>query len=139
MLPLALLCTALALAAAPASAATPASYAAVVRQIRTGPVIRAVINRQLRHVEIKFHDLSEWEAMYPPGAQAGLQHLLRGRHIRVLFASRPAVRASAPVHHHLRYIVGAVLVALATAGFLAIVWNRRTRRRRAAPAQPPAA
>jgi len=135
----ALLCAALGFTAAPARAAKPVPYTAVVEQIETGPVIRAVINRQLRHVEIKFRDLSEWEAVYPPGGQARLQLLLHRRHIRVLFASRPAARARAPVHHHLRYIAAALLVAVAAAGSLAIIWNRRARRRRAASAQPPAA
>jgi hypothetical protein len=137
LLPVALVCAVVAVTPAPAAAAQPASYAAVVEQIRSGPVIRAIINRRLRHVEIKFRDLSEWEAVYPRGAQPSLQAMLRGRHIRVLFASRPAARARAPVHHHLRYIAAAVL-ALAAAACAALLW-RNARRRRAAAAQPPAA
>src|SRR5690349_17675610 len=37
-----------------ASAAMPVSYPAVLQQVRSGPLARAVINRANRHVEIKF-------------------------------------------------------------------------------------
>src|SRR5690348_6820963 len=90
--------------AAPASAhaAKQVSYPEVLAQVEHGPLIRAVINRRLSHIEIKFRDLSEWEAVYPAGAQPRLQSLLRERHIRVIFASthHPKSKPKA-VHHHL--------------------------------------
>jgi hypothetical protein len=122
---IALLAT-LALAPGSALAATPVSYPKLLNQIRSGPVIRAIINRTRGDIEIKFRDLSEWEAFYPRAAQPSLQRLLRQRHIRVLFASRPHARARpAAVHHHLRYIAAAVLGALALIGAGAYVYSRR--------------
>jgi hypothetical protein len=118
----------LALAPGRALAATPVTYPALLNQIRSGPVIRAIINRTRGDIEIKFRDLSEWEAFYPHGAQPMLQRILRQRHIRVLFASRPHARARpAAVHHHLRYIVAAVIGALALIGVGAYLYSRRRR------------
>jgi hypothetical protein len=131
------LLAALALAPGGAVAATPVTYPELLNQIRSGPVIRAIINRTRGDIEIKFRDLSEWEAFYPHGAQPMLQRLLRQRHIRVLFASRPHGRARpAAVHHHLRYIVAAVIGALALIGVGAYLYSRRRRpgRRRAGAA-----
>jgi hypothetical protein len=112
---------------APAQAAKPVSYPELLAQVEHGPLIRAVINRRLSHVEIKFRDLSEWEAVYPPGAQPRLQRLLRARHIRVIFASAHRARPKPkPVHHHLRYIAAGVLGALVLAG---VAWLAIRRRR----------
>jgi hypothetical protein len=123
---------ALGLTPAPALAARWVSYPALLGQITTGPVIRAVINRPPAHVEIKFRDLSEWEATYPRSEQARLQRLLQARHIRVIFATPRHARQVRPaaVHHHLRYIVAGALAALALSG--AALYLRR-RRRRGAP------
>jgi hypothetical protein len=117
---------------APALAATQVSYPELLREVRSGPLIRAVINRARGDIEIKFRDLSEWEAFYPAGAQPSLQRLLHARHIHVIFASRHRARAAParPVHHHLRYIAAAVLGALLLLGAGALVY----RRRRSAPA-----
>jgi hypothetical protein len=117
---------ALAVAPSPATAARPASYAEVLKQIKSGPVIRAIINRTRGDIEIKFRDLSEWEAFYPQGAQPELQRLLRARHIRTLFATPPhtAHRKPGPVHHHLRYIAAAVLGVLAVIGVILYVYSR---------------
>jgi hypothetical protein len=134
---IALLAT-LALAPGSAVAATQVTYPELLKQIGTGPVIRAIINRTRGDIEIKFRDLSEWEAFYPRGAQPMLQRLLRERHIRVLFASRPhpAHARPAAVHHHLRYIAAAVIGALALMGVAAYLYSRRRRpgRRRAGAA-----
>jgi hypothetical protein len=120
---------ALGLAAGPALAATPVTYAELLAQVRSGPVIRAIINRTRGDVEIKFRDLSEWEAFYPRGAQPELQRLLRARHIRVLFASRPRPGRTRPaaVHHHLRYIAAAIIGAFALIGAAAFLYARRRR------------
>ena len=129
---------ALLLASAGALAATPVTYPQLLQQVRTGPVIRAIINRTRGDVEIKFKDLSEWEAFYPPGAQPQLQRLLHARHIRVLFATRPHAARSRPaaVHHHLRYIAAAILAALALILAAAFLYSRR---RRAGPQRAGAA
>jgi hypothetical protein len=123
--------------AATAAAATWVPYPQVLAQVRSGPLIRAIINPIRKDVEIKFRNLDEWHAYYPPGAQPELQRLLAARHVRVLFVARHH-RAAAPkrVHHHLRYIVGGVLVGLLVAGSLGYLlwWRRRGRRgARAAP------
>jgi hypothetical protein len=120
---------ALGLAPAPALAAKWVSYSVLLDQVKSGPVVRAIINRERGDVEIKFRDLSEWEAFFPAGAQATLQRLLHARHIRVLFASRPAaIRSkSATVHHHLRYIAAGVIVALAVIGCGAFLYTRHRR------------
>ena len=116
---------------APARAAKQVSYPALLHQIESAPLIRAIINRKAGHIEIKFNNLAEWKAFYPPAAQPMLQRLLHERHIRVIFASRHHARAAKPrsVHHHLRYIAAAVLGALALAGvaFAYVRW-RRTRK-----------
>jgi ATP-dependent Zn protease len=124
---IALLAT-LALAPSSAVAATQVTYPELLNQLRTGPVIRAIINRTRGDIEIKFRDLSEWEAFYPRAAQPSLQRLLHQRQIRVLFASRPHAQARpAAVHHHLRYIAAAVIGALALIGAAAYLYSRRRR------------
>jgi hypothetical protein len=62
------------LAGAPAQAlaARAVSYSALLREVRSGPLIRAIINPARGDIEIKFRDLSEWEAFYPPGARGTL-------------------------------------------------------------------
>jgi hypothetical protein len=116
-----------------APAATPVSYPELLRQVRSGPLIRAIINRTRHDIEIKFRDLSEWEAPYPPGAQTELQRLLRRRHVRVIFAARPGVKHTrhAAVHHRLRYIAAGVLGALALIGLASYLYLKRRRPRAA--------
>ena len=135
------LLAALGVTASPSLAATQVSYPVLLREIKSGPLIRAVINRTRGDIEIKFRNLSEWEAFYPPGAQPGLQRLLHARHIRVIFATRPAATKPKPkaVHHHLRYIAAGVLAALAVLGAAALVYDRRRRTPSTlGPAPPPA-
>jgi hypothetical protein len=111
---------------APAPAATQVSYPELLREVRSGPPIRAVINPARGDIEIKFRDLSEWEAFYPAGARPSLQRLLHARHVRVIFASRHRARAAParPAHHHLRYIAAGVLAVLLL-GAGALVYRRR--------------
>jgi hypothetical protein len=117
----------LALAApASASAATPVSYQAILQQVKSGALQRAVINRANRHIEIKFRDATEWIATYPPRAQPLLQRVLRERHVHVIFARRHHPRAKpAKVHHHLRYIAAGVLGALIVIGGGLVLYSRR--------------
>ena len=124
------------LAAPSAPAARWVSYQTLLQQVRSGPLIRAVINRERGDIEIKFRDLSEWEASYPRGAQPYLQRLLHERHIRVIFASRHvAARAKQrSVHHHLRYIAAGILGALVLAGGV-FPYLRRRRAREPAPGE----
>jgi hypothetical protein len=105
------------------------SYPALLAQVRSGPLIRVIINPARGDVEIKFRDLSEWHAVYPASAQPALQRLLRARHIRVLFVPRQPVRASRPaaVHHHLRYIAAGVIGALAVLAAGTFLYVRRRR------------
>jgi hypothetical protein len=122
-----------------AVAATWVSYPALLAQVKSGPLIRAIINPARGDVEIKFRDLSEWHAFYPAGARPTLQRLLHARHVRVLFVPRHPARTSRPatVHHHLRYIAAGVIgvVALLTAG--AFLRSRRRRRGRESRAETP--
>lgn len=115
--------------ATPGLAATQVGYPALLREIKSGPLIRAVINRARGDIEIKFRNLSEWEAFYPPGAQPGLQRLLRTRHIRLIFATPPATSRTKPktVHHHLRYIAAGVLCVVAVIGGAGFLYDRRRR------------
>jgi hypothetical protein len=132
---IAMLLAALALPAT-AQAAKPVSYPELLAQVEHGPLIRAIINRKRSDIEIKFRDLSEWEAFYPAGAQPQLQRLLHERHIRVIFASAHRAKAKPKaVHHHLRYIAAGVVGALAVVG---IVWLLARRRRSPAPLGPDA-
>jgi hypothetical protein len=136
----ALLCAALAMTAPPqARAVTKVGYPALRAQISSGPVIRAVINPATSHVEIKFRDQSEWIASFPPGAQPGLQRLLRERHIPLIFASRHRAgrhRAPTVVHHHLRYIAAGVLAAVLLIGGGALAYRRRSPRSDRGPSAP---
>jgi hypothetical protein len=118
-------------AAAPARAAKQVSYPALLAQVESGPLIRAIINRKRGDIEIKFRDLSEWEAFYPPGAQPLLQRVLHERHIRVIFASRHTAPKAKPaaVHHHLRYIAAGILGALALGAGAYLLLARRGRSR----------
>jgi hypothetical protein len=119
-------------APARAHAATQVSYPALLEQVKTGALIRAIINRGRGDIEIKFRDLSEWEALYPPGAQRELQRILHQRHIRVIFASRRKAKAKPrAVHHHLRYIAAGILGGLVLLG---AAWALVRRRRPRAPA-----
>jgi hypothetical protein len=115
-----------------AAAATWVSYPTLFAQVRSGPLIRAIINPARKDVEIKFRNLDEWHAYFPARAQATLQRLLRARHIRVLYVPRHRARTSRPtaVHHHLRYIAAGVIgvSALLSAG-VALYARRRHRRR----------
>jgi hypothetical protein len=105
-----------AVATSPARAETWVSYPTLLAQVRSGPLIRAIINPDRKDVEIKFRNLDEWHAYYPAGAQAELQRVLDSRHVRILFVPhhRATVRAAA-VHHRLRYIAGGAVAALAIA------------------------
>src|SRR5207245_4542688 len=116
------------LAAPSAPAARWVSYQTLLQQVRSGALIRAVINRERQDIEIKFRDRSEWEAYYPQGAQPQLQRILRERHIRVIFASHRRPKAKGPVHHHLRYIAAGALGALALIGAALLLYTRRQRR-----------
>jgi hypothetical protein len=121
---------------ATAGAAKPVTYPELLAQVEHGPLIRAIINRRRSDIEIKFNDLSEWEAFYPPGAQPQLQRLLHQRHIRVIFASAHHAKARPKAAaHHLRYIAAGVFGALALA---AIAWLAIRRRRSPAPLRPDA-
>ena len=104
-------------------------YPVLLQQVKTGPLIRAIINRKRGDIEIKFRNLDEWEAFYPPGGQPQLQRLLHQRHVRVIFASRHHAKAKPrPVHHHLRYIAAGTLGALVLAAATwALVRRRRPR------------
>ena len=98
--------------------------------MRSGPLIRAIINPTREDVEIKFRNLDEWHAFYPAGAQPALQRLLLARHIRVLFVARhhhAKPSRSMTVHHHLRYIAAGVLALLAALGAAALMYSRRRR------------
>jgi hypothetical protein len=121
-------------ASSPASAATWVSYPALLEQVRSGPLIRAIINPARGDVEIKFANLSEWHAFYPRADQLKLQRLLDARHIRVLFVPRhqPAAAKPAAVHHHLRYIAAAVIAACTLSAGAYLVWRRRSRSHAAA-------
>jgi hypothetical protein len=124
-------CTALALPAQ-AHAARQVSYPVLLQQVRSGPLIRAIINRRRGDIEIKFSNLDEWEAFYPLGAQPLLQRLLRERHVLVIFASSHKAKPKPkPVHHHLRYIAAGIAGALLIA---ALAWALIGRRPPPAPA-----
>jgi hypothetical protein len=133
------LLAALGVSASSCLAATQVGYSVLLREIKSGPLIRAVINRTRGDIEIKFRNLSEWEAFYPPGARPRLQRLLHARHIRVIFATPPATTKPKPkaVHHHLRYIAAGVLGALVVLGGAALIYDRRRRTDATLDAAPP--
>ena len=118
---------ALGLATTPAAGETWVRYPKLLEQVRSGPIIRAIINPMRKDVEIKFRDLSEWHAFYPAGARTTLQRVLHARHVRVLFVRRHPKKTSKPatVHHHLRYIAAGVIGALALLAAGAFLYSRR--------------
>ena len=103
------------------------SYPVLLAQVRSGPLIRAIINPSRGDVEIKFRNLDEWHASYPAGAQPELQRLLRARHVRLLFVPAHRATASRPaaVHHHLRYIAGGAIALLAALALGLFLYRRR--------------
>jgi hypothetical protein len=115
-----------------AAAATWVSYPALLTQVRSGPLIRAIINPARGDVEIKFRNLDEWHAYYPASAQPELQRMLRARHIRTLYVPRHRARAARPatVHHRLRYIAAGAIGGLALLASGIFLYARRQRRRR---------
>jgi hypothetical protein len=117
---------------ASARAETWVRFPVLLRELRTGDVIRVIINPARTDVEIKFRNLQEWHAYYPPAAQRELQRTADARHIRLLFTPRHTAAAhhSAAVHHHLRYIAAAVLAALAIAAAAVALSRGRSRRAR---------
>ncbi len=118
------------LAAGAAEAFSWVSYPALVAQIRSGPMIRVIVNRTGGDVEIKFRNLYEWKARFVPAQQASLVALVHERHIPLKFAARPhARRKPAAVHHHLRYIAAGILAAAALVALGALLFRRRARRR----------
>ena len=130
---------------APASASaypeTWVSYPAVLAQVRSGPLIRAIINPARSDVEIKFRNLDEWHAYYPPAEQPELQRLLHARRIRVIFVPRHQAHAARPasVHHTLRYLAAGVLaVGALAAGYVLLLRRRRGSARRPGPGEPAA-
>jgi hypothetical protein len=116
-------------------ATTWVGYQTLLEQVRSGPLIRAIINPARRDVEIKFRDLLEWHAVYPAGAQGTLQRLLHARHVRVLFVPRHPARALKPAaaHHPLRLIAAGVVGLLALFAIGALLYRRRHRRAAAEP------
>ena len=115
-----------------ALAETWVSYPALLNQVRSGPLIRAIINPARGDVEIKFRNLDEWHAYYPAGAQTTLQRLLQARHVRVIYVPRHPPRTSRPrvVHHHLRYIAAGVIAGAALVTAAAFLYSRRRRQLR---------
>jgi len=130
----------LGLSPATAAAATWVSYPALYAQVRSGPLIRAIINPTRGDVEIKFRNLDEWHAYYPAGAESTLLGVLHARHVRVLFVPRPRPAAAKPasVHHRLRYIAAAALAALVLLGAGVIMYRRRRGAPRGDAGAPPA-
>jgi hypothetical protein len=104
-------------------------YPRLLMQLRSGPLIRAIINPYRGDIEIKFRNLDEWHAYYPSSQQAMLQHTLAERHIHTIFVARYGRARTAPatVHHHLRYIAAAVVAAIALAAALLLARSRRRR------------
>jgi hypothetical protein len=117
-----------ALAAPSTAGQTWVAYPKLLAQVRSGPLIRAIINPTRMDVEIKFRNLDEWHAYYPPGAQRQLQRLLRTRDVHVIFVPRPpaATASTAGGGHPLRWaLAGGALLALLTGG--AVLLFRRAR------------
>jgi hypothetical protein len=130
----ALCAAALLVLAPPTLAASQVSYAQLLQQVRSGPLIRVIINLRGKDAEIKFTNLDEWRAYYPPGAQVQLEQLVHARHIKLKFAGAPHKRkATAAVHHHLRYVAAGVLAALLLAGAGTWLYRRRSREEASAP------
>jgi hypothetical protein len=101
------------------------SYSKLYPQVRSGPLIRAIINPARGDIEIKFTNLDEWHAFYPPGARQTLQRILAARHVHTIFVPRPHVPRRTTVHHHLRYIAAGVLGGLAVLAAALVLYRRR--------------
>ncbi len=110
-------------------------YPRLLAQLRTGPLIRVIINPARMDVEIKFRNLDEWHAYYPAGAEAELQRLVRARHVRVIYVPRRKAAASTQTTsgggHPLRWALAGVAAAVVLAGAAALVLRTRRRRQEA--------
>jgi hypothetical protein len=120
--------------AAPGLAAQQVTYAQLLQQVRSGPLIRVIINLRGKDAEIKFANLDEWRASYPPGAQAELERLVHARHIELKFAAPPhASKPAPPVHHKLRYIAAGILAAVLVVAGATWLYRRRSREPASSP------
>ena len=124
---------AVSLAAPAAQAFSWVSYPELLAQVRSGPVIRVIVNHRGGGVEIKFKDLYEWKARTTPAQETEVVALVHSRHIHLIFAGRPHAKPKpAAVHHHLRYIAAGVLAVAVIAGGAVLLFRRRARHRREA-------
>jgi hypothetical protein len=108
-------------------------YPRLLAQLRSGPLIRVIVNPARMDVEIKFPNLDEWHAYYPAGAESEIQRLVRARHVHVIYVPRPKAAAATQTTpaggHPLRWALAGVAAAVALAGAAAIVLRARRRRR----------
>jgi len=108
-------------------------YPRLLAQLRTGPLIRVIINPARMDVEIKFRNLDEWHAYYPAGAEPELQRLVRARRVHVIYVPRAKAAAATQTTsgggHPLRWALAGVAAAVVLAGTAAVLRTRRRRRR----------
>jgi ATP-dependent Zn protease len=94
------------------------SFSALQAQIAAGQVKQATVSKKKHVVTVKLKDGSKYKASYPAAADPTASLRAHGAHVRVK-------AAPASSHVRLRYIVLAVVAALAIAGGVAYLVRRR--------------
>lgn len=105
------------------------SYAEYKQQLAGGQIQAVTINKRLRWLLVTLNNGDHVRAAYGRHEKRKTLAALRAEHVPVTLltaAEAKAEIASKPVHHKLRYIVGAILiVVIAGAALLFYLYRRR--------------
>jgi hypothetical protein len=118
----------LALAAEGTAAYQPESLAAFERQLGSGQIHEATINKRVRSVRLTLKDgqhvLAKYQAHEEPKVLAELK--AKGVPVSVLSKTQAIKETKKPVKHKLRYIVGGIaIVVVVVVGAVVLIDRRR--------------
>jgi hypothetical protein len=134
---LSLLCLALVLPAAAASAAeatvhyTKESLQAYEQQLASGQVKAATFNKKIRALHLELKNGEHIKVTYAAKTEPALSAALTAKHVPVTILKPAAAEAEskkAPVKHKLRYIAGGILIAVVLIVGAVLLIDRRRKR-----------
>jgi hypothetical protein len=99
------------------------SYAQLVKQIDSGKVVLATVNRFRHDVKVTLADGTVQRASYPPTLRRHLVDTLVRHGVHPSYALRPHTKKA--THHVLRYVAAAVVVVLLLVGIGIWFYTRR--------------
>ena len=116
----------LALAAEPTIAYTKESIGQYEKQLAAGEIKQVTVNKFLRSLRVTLNNGQHVLAKYAKKQESKYAAALAGKHVPTTFLSPPQAKAQkGTVHHKLRYIAAAVLVAVLIIVGLVLFVNRR--------------